>query len=558
MFWKKAAVPLAAFGISITWFSVVFSQFPSEVAIRADATIKLEKAVQWNERGSFFYQYPQSEQDPEERGIAHHLSGAMPHLASYQGERVITYPETFAILVGLWYRYLPPASLAWISVLFFLIELGVFLWIARSALHLNELLCFFGSMLLLFCTPHFIFSLQLQEVVMASSLFLLSVALLLSRESAKSATVAGLLAGIAFSVRQEVVISALVLCILILFRNEGELLRSQRGKYLATVLESHARDFFVRNSRMLIFGLAFLSAFIFYLVYNWLLYGEPLGSRYHAVQDEPGGLAWRWHIFKSILVGHFDPSRPVLGMLAQMPFLLLLATLPFYYRSLGPIARLLALLGIISALGVALLSPNDSWGGWGQRFTMIIHGPLILGFLGLIQVVISQQGHRIRKIAIMTVLTGLIVFSFFLARFGWKLEKQTMGYSTEIQGDLMAIQEMPGLQDTPVISTTDIYYWAGLQYFKQTLYQLRTQAEVRADMEYFLRQASLKGSGTLIIADSDMYREDERSRYQALLDYLKEHPEISMEPLTKINQGSERFYLITDPLLRIDNRSIRN
>ena len=133
-----------------------------------------------------------------------------------------------------------------------------------------------------------------------------------------------------------------------------------------------------------------------------------------------------------------------------------------------------------------------------------------------------------------------------------------MGYSAEIQGDLMAIQEMPGLQDTPVISTTDIYYWAGLQYFKQTLYQLRTQAEVRADMEYFLRQASLKGSGTLIIADSDMYREDERSRYQALLDYLKEHPEISMEPLTKINQGSERFYLITNPLLRIDNRSIRN
>ena len=134
--------------------------------------MKYEKALQFKERGSFFYEYPQKNFDPEERGIPHILSGSEPHLTEYRSQRVITYPESFAILVSVWTRMFSSETLALLSPLFFLIELGSFMWLARRYLGLSLGLTGLGAALLLFCTPHSTFNLQLNEVAVASSLIL--------------------------------------------------------------------------------------------------------------------------------------------------------------------------------------------------------------------------------------------------------------------------------------------------------------------------------------------------------------------------------------------------
>ncbi|MBR31819.1 MAG: hypothetical protein CMN77_10920 [Spirochaetaceae bacterium] len=544
MSWRNLAVPVTLFIVALGWFASVFSQYSSGVAIRADGTIKLEKAIQWYERGSFYYEYPQKELDPEERGIAYHLSGAMPHLTTYENKRVITYPESFAIFVGIWQAMLPSSSLAWISILFFLVELAAFLWLARSALELSLPITLLGGLLFLFCTPHYIFSLQLQEVVVASSLLLVAIALFLKQENNAGAAISGALASIAFSVRQEVVIAALLLCILVFAGNEWRFWKGDNSR------QARSRSGFTgligglikRNDLVFVFGVTFLIGFAIYLAYNTALYGEALGSRYEAVKDGSSGIAARWHIFRSILVGNFDPARPVLGLLAQMPFLMLYIAMPFLYGSLSREARFLGLLGIITAISVALISPNDSWGGWGQRFTMIVHGPLILGFLAILQKLQTGKSRRLlRSLALISV-SFLVAGAFWLASFGWKLERQTLNYTAEIQSDLRRVRSLPETENAPVISTADLYYWAGLEYFKQPLFQLREDSSVASDLDYFIERAKDSNINYIVIRDSAMYREKEKNRYDSLIQHLEKERKIKLESIPETESGTERFY----------------
>lgn len=518
----------------IGWFAVVFSDYPLSSSLRADGSIKFEKGLQWAQRGSFYYSYPQTDFDPEERGIAHHLSGAMPHLTEYNQHRVITYPETFAILVGMWHQYLPDGATGLISILFLILEILAFLWIARKVLQLDNRLTFLGGLLLLFCSPHYIFSLQLQEVVMASSLFLVSVALLLKRESSYLLWIlAGLLAALAFSVRQEVIFPALILCLL---------LHLETGEPLDRSVLSPRR--LLRNKKVLIFGLTFLAGFVFYLWYNWILYDAPLGSRYYAVKEMDPEISSKWHIFKSILVGHFDPARPVLGLLAQMPFLLLFLAMPFWFRKLNREARIITLLGLLSAFVIALASPNDSWGGWGQRFTMVVHGPLILGFLSLLEIARNREERKWLQISALLLVFVTLGGAFWLARFGWKLEKENLRYSTEIQGDLSTLDSQPGLAGLPVLSTTDVYYWAGLEYYRRPILQERANSELQSDVAYYKDRLREKKLCCLILHDSKIYRPEERKRYTSLQKLLEANSSGPLQPIHQVEEGTEQFYLV--------------
>ncbi|MCB1139124.1 MAG: hypothetical protein KDK23_10230 [Leptospiraceae bacterium] len=516
------------------WFAVVFSDYPLTSSLRADGSIKYEKGLQWAQTGSFYYSYPQSEFDPQERGIAHHLSGAMPHLTEYNKERVITYPESFAILVGLWHEILPDRTIGLISVLFLIIEVLAFLWIARKVLMLDNRLTFLGGLLLLFCSPHYIFTLQLQEVVMASSLFSVAVVLLLKRESSYGHWVlAGLLAALAFSVRQEVVFPALILCVLLYL---------DAGEPLDRTVFSPAR--LLRNKKVLVFGLTFLAGFAFYLWYNWILYDAPLGSRYYAVKELDPEISSGWHIFKSILVGHFDPARPVLGLLAQMPFLLLLLALPFWFRHLNREARIILSLGILSAFVIALASPNDSWGGWGQRFTMVVHGPLILGFLALLEIARNQEERKWLQLSALLLVFVTLGGAFWLARFGWKLEKENLRYSTEIQSDLASLNSQAQLSDVPVLSTTDLYYWAGLEYYDRPILQARASSDLQADVEYYFDRLREKKLCCLILHQSKIYRPQEQERYAKLRKLLEAKSSDRIQSIPELEKGTEQFYLV--------------
>lgn len=520
---------------SLSWFSVVFSRYPLEASVRADATIKYEKALQWWQSGSFFYEYPQSEFDPQKVGVPLHLSGVLPHLAEYAGKQVITYPESFAILVGLWISILPDATLALLAPAFVILELLIMVWLAARVLRLPPWIALLGGVLLLFCTPHYLFSLQLQEVGMASCLMLAALSLMLGREGPSwKPVLAGVLAAVAFSARQEAVFFAFFLCVALLLETE----RSFRGQGGPLSIEGVIR----RNRSVLIFGLVFLAGFLFYLWYNWILYDAPLGSRYYAVQDQGPEFGSRWHIFSSILVGHFDPSRPVLGLLAQMPFLLLLLALPFWWKSLSEQIRVVSLTGVLTVLSIALFAPNDSWGGtWGQRFTMVIHGPLILSFLSLLVHLQNSQGGKLLQSVSLVLLSLLVGASFWLAQFGWKLERENLRLATEMHADLTRIGEIPDLKEAPVLSADDLYYWAGLQYWKRPVLRVGSESP-RNDLDYYLDRTRKAGLCCMILRESVLLTPSDRERMDALKLYLAGEKGFLLEPLTALADGTEVFH----------------
>ena len=514
-------LPLLGFLVVGGWFAYVFNSYPVETAIRADATIKYEKTRQWLDHGSFYYQYPQA-MDPEARGIPYHLSGAMPHLSSFKGKKAITYPESFAILTGGWVSLAGPSTLFLLPILFLLLEVVLFYFVAVRFLRLAPLLATGGGILLLFATPHFIQDLQLQEMTVASSLTLAAVAISLREKfSIFAAFSAALLMGIAFSMRQEAAVPALLLFGLIILRsrNQG---RGSDG-WLATL----------KSGPVLTFALVFALCLGLYLWYNWVLYEAPLGSRYYAVKESDPALASRWHILKSVLVGNFDARRPILGLVGQMPFLFIALLLwPLCHKRMQQSGQQLWIFGLLSALLIGLIAPNDSWGGWGQRFTMVIHPELLLGFLAVVSASKNMEGPGLRRAAV-SVLGLSILAALMLARFGWKLENSTLQYTTELQTDLQSLPK------GPVISADDIYYWGGLQYFARPLLQIKENQDPASTMDYFLEHSRKAGYNRLFIHESQQFPD---SKKQITMKAIAEVHRLGLktEP-TVPDQGTQRF-----------------
>ncbi|HBS05363.1 MAG TPA: hypothetical protein DEA96_10380 [Leptospiraceae bacterium] len=173
---------------------------------------------------------------------------------------------------------------------------------------------------------------------------------------------------------------------------------------------------------------------------------------------------------------------------------------------------------------------------------MIVHGPLILGFLAILQKLQTGKSRRLlRSLALISV-SFLVAGAFWLASFGWKLERQTLNYTAEIQSDLRRVRSLPETENAPVISTADLYYWAGLEYFKQPLFQLREDSSVASDLDYFIERAKDSNINYIVIRDSAMYREKEKNRYDSLIQHLEKERKIKLESIPETESGTERFY----------------
>ncbi|MCB1302981.1 MAG: hypothetical protein KDK37_01830 [Leptospiraceae bacterium] len=512
------------------WYGWVFTQYSPDTSIRSDGTIKYKKIVDWTEYRDFYYHYQYRELDPERRGISSILSGSAPHRATYKGHEVITYPEFFTILGAVWQSVTSPHWLFLVPVFLGMLELAGFVFLARNIIGLTHTMSFLGGAILLFGTPQFLFNLQLQEVVLASSLTLWSISLLSlsrNRRSSLLAMVAGLLLAMAFFNRQEVIFAGFICCVAILIVSE---LDDDFG------FELNLGRIWKRHGLVLTYGLTFLGGFVLYLVYNQVYFGAPLGVRYYAVLDAGSGFAHRWHIFSSLIFGSFDSRAPVLGLLAQLPLLVLLPILYFYVRTelRGPI-RWIVPSSMVGTLLICLASPNDSWGGtWGPRFTMVVHGILIVSLVAVLEKAWFRFRRNRSRILLLGAGVVLLIGTLAVTVIGWKLEKFTISYVEELQNDIHQ------LHGAPILAVSDIYYYAGLTILDSPMLEVKGGKTMASDVDYFLNRAKIMDAGDFVVFHSDFFSEKEKSKY-SMFESILEKKGFVLKPISETSPGHVRF-----------------
>lgn len=282
--------------------------------------------------------------------------------------------------------------------------------------------------------------------------------------------------------------------------------------------------------------ISFLIPILFFVLMNYLLYGNFLGTRIYANQKQilNSALIERLNMIKSLLFqgngryGYFGYT-PIFGLLFIMQ--------TFLFKRLNQAQRILFLSSVFSLISITLLSPNDSNIDWGTRY---FNGILILQIvsLGLID---ADKFNKINRIIFISM---LLIFALYSAKVSKKYYQYMIDFtakSREIRNSLVNLNAK-----ALVFMDDSAIQFIGISYFKQPSVLIDSSKDA---YEFNLILNNNKNSDSIalirtnrVLSSKISIHENSDDHEKILFENLKENwkcNSISIDPILEANLCSK-------------------
>ena len=332
---------------------------------------------------------------------------------------------TSPFLVLLKYEYLPLIS----TLIMFLILLSLRRWWQISNYVL--LLTAMGTSLI-------IYGLEFSENILFIAMAYISFSIILRERLFKSTNIQAISAG-------------LLLGFSIWFRLESLLFFG--AFFISWLLIFGWRD---RNKMqtLLIFSTSFTFAVLLFLIFNYFNYGNILGPKYLADQENfYQSITEKLKLYLYIWFFRIESGFPKVGFFGLTPLFfvsLLIGFIPRFYKTMKPSEKILLITVTILLLLVPITAPHDGRWSWGARYLSLAILPFSIISNSILNNINFSEKYKI--IAKRSLLTILFIHSFFFALLGIELLSKSAETMRNVQKDMSQFQADIRLFDSEILA----------------------------------------------------------------------------------------------------------